>query len=1173
MTDQPAATGRLADQAERDRAANDLDTTYLVEAAAGTGKTTILVDRILSILRAGRAPLREIAAITFTEKAAGELKVRLRQAVERELRQRPTQADTARPQALRDALADLEGMPVSTIHAFCADLIHERPVEAGVEPGFAVADELRSSLILEEAWEAWLAEQMSGDSPAIRRAVESGISFEAGGPRESPVFGLACELIEQRDAAANARVETPWTDAQFAEAVEALREPIAELAEARRRDCRRPESDGCAGQIAEIEGWATFGVQSAECRVQSNLSRADQPFIPQSAIRNPQSVPEFDAIRAWLAGAPAIRAQAGQRGNWSSAAALKAAKAGVARVKEAHAQLSGEAAHRVLCDLVEWLRPFLDRYRQAKERQRALDFTDLLLKARDMLRDSCAARDGFKRHFRFILVDEFQDTDPLQAEIVFFLSERPGEHAADWEAVNLVPGKLFIVGDPKQSIYRFRRADLDLYGKVRQAVARQGDTLQLSVNFRTVPRITVEVNRIFEPLMQGPAGGRFEPKHVELRPQRRDEGTQPCVLVPVPPKLSDGQTLGVEGWRRKESGCIAALIAELVRSGRLIRPFDVAQGGPEHGRRGRAGKPPVRRPVQFRDVAVLYRAATGLDSLEEALRANDVPYQVSGGRYYYARMEFQDLLSTLKAIDNPFDGLSVVGALRSPFFGQSDEDLLRHFGAGGRFNYLAGQPAACRDLAESFGALKELHERRRRDPASAVLASLFEGTRALLIYANKPHGDQRVANLLKLQEIARAMADAEVSSFGQLVRRLSEMESSRQAESESPIAEADENFVQVMSFHKAKGLEFPVVVLAHLANEGERRENVLLDRARGRLHLNLNHRKTRGWDAAMADEGDRAEHEQRRMFYVALTRAADLLVIPAFWSRSPQAGFLKYLGERYWPAAGEKPQVEFVATDRFDLDKRSRDTLRLKPTPSPTLPPEALELARHHEKWKAAVQAQAERLSVGRKILTASGSILRDADPSFAALRAATEGEEAQARSPQLEGRAAALGTLVHQLMETVDFRSPGDLDPLAEAEARGLGLTSADAREAVGLVKRALAHPLIAGRAAKAERLYREVPFAFQSGDTLYEGYADLVFIENGNAVIVDYKTDSVAEHEAAEHAKRYFPQAEVYMRAISAALGKPFSGAQGKPVKEFHFLFIRPGVTVAVAPEGRAS
>ncbi len=137
MTDQPAATRRLADQAERDRATNDLDTTFLVEAAAGTGKTTILVDRILSILRAGRASLREIAAITFTEKAAGELKVRLRQAVERELRQRPTQADTARPQALSDALADLEGMPVNTIHAFCADLIRERPVEAGVEPGFA----------------------------------------------------------------------------------------------------------------------------------------------------------------------------------------------------------------------------------------------------------------------------------------------------------------------------------------------------------------------------------------------------------------------------------------------------------------------------------------------------------------------------------------------------------------------------------------------------------------------------------------------------------------------------------------------------------------------------------------------------------------------------------------------------------------------------------------------------------------------------------------------------------------------------------------------------------------------------------------------------------------------------------------------------------------------------
>ncbi|MGD0999900.1 MAG: UvrD-helicase domain-containing protein [Candidatus Brocadiia bacterium] len=1116
MTDQPAATGRLADQAQRDRATNALDTTFLVEAAAGTGKTTILVDRILSILRAGRASLREIAAITFTEKAAGELKVRLRQAVERELRDRPRQADAARSQALSDALADLEGMSVSTIHAFCADLIHERPVEARVEPGFVVADELRASLILEEAWETWLAEQMSGDSPAVRRAVESGISFEAAGARESPVFSLACELIEQRDAAAAGRVETPWTDAQFAAAAEALREPVAELAEARRRDCRRPETDGCARQIAELEAWIS---------------------------QTPKA--EFDAIREWLADAPAIKAQAGQQGNWSSPAVLKTVKAGVGRAKDAVARLSGEADHRVLCDLAEWLRPFLDRYREAKERRRALDFTDLLLKARDMLRDSRAARDSFKRAFRCILVDEFQDTDPLQTEIVFFLSERPGEHAADWEAVNLVPGKLFIVGDPKQSIYRFRRADLDLYGRVRQAVARQGAMLQLSVNFRTVPWITGEVNRIFEPLMQGPAGDRFEPEHVPLVPQRSDEGTQPSVLVPLPPALPDGEALGVEDWRRKESGCIAVFIAELVGSGRLIR----------------AGKPAVRRPVALRDIAVLYRSATGLDSLEEALRANDVPYQVSGGRYYYARVEFQDLLSALKAIDNPFDGLSVVGALRSPFFGQSDEDLLRHFGAGGTFNYLAGAPEGCRDLAEAFDALRDLHERRRRDPASAVLAHLFESTRALLIYANKPHGEQRVANLLKLQEIARAMAEAEVNSFSALVRRLSEMESSRQAEAESPIAEADENFVQVMTFHKAKGLEFPVVILAHLANEGESRENVLLDRARGRLHLNLNHRKTRGWDAAMADEADRAEYERRRMFYVALTRARDLLVIPAFWSRSPQAGFLKYLGERYAPSAGQKPAVEFVATDSFDLDKRSRDTLRLKPTPAPELPPEAVELAQHHEKWKETVQAEAEQLSAGRKIQTASGSILRNAD--FGMRIDDSDSRAGQSLTAQLEGRAAKLGSLVHQLMETVDFRAPGDLGPLAEAEARGLGLTPADAREAVGLVKRALAHPLIAGRAVKAEQLYREVPFAYMEGDTLYEGYADLVFIENGNAVIVDYKTDSVSEQEAAEHAKRYFPQAEIYMRAISAALGRA--------VKEFHFLFIRPGVAVPVSHAGK--
>jgi len=1146
MTGKPAETKRLADQTDRDRATNDLDTTFLVEAAAGTGKTTILVERILSILRAGRASLRQIAAITFTEKAAGELKIKLRQAVERELRESPQEAGATRPsaagrrsQSLSDALADLDGMSVNTIHAFCADLIRERPVEARVEPGFAVADELGASLILEEAWEAWLAEQMSGDSPAIRRAVESGIPFEAAGDRESPVFRLACELIEQRDAVTDGLVETPWTDAQFAEAVEAVRGQIAELAGARRQNCVKPGADGCAANIDALEEWAALEVRSTEYGVRSgsNGSRAGQPVIPHSAIRTPHSPPSFDAIREWLAAAPPIKVTAGQQGNWSSPAVLKSAKAGCARVKDSIAQISGEVAHRVLHDLVEWLRPFLDRYRQAKERRRALDFTDLLLKARDMLRDNRAARDYFKRAYRFLLVDEFQDTDPLQTEVVFFLSERPGEHADDWESANLVPGKLFIVGDPKQSIYRFRRADLDLYGRVRAAIAREGALLRLSVNFRTVPRITGEVNRIFEPLMTGPVGDRFEPEHVALDPQRRDEGTGPCVLAPLPPTLADGETLKVEEWRRKESGCIAAFIRQLVGSGRTIS----------------AGKSGGRKPMQYRDIGVLYRTTTGLDSLEESLRAHGVPYQVSGGRYYYARMEFQDLLAVLKAIDNPFDGLSVVGALRSPFFGHSDEDLLRHFGAGGKFNYLSNVPEGCRDLAEAFDALKSLHERRRRDPASAVLAQLFESTHALQVYADKPHGEQRVANLLKLQDLARAMAAAEVPSFGALVRWLSEMESSRQAEPESPVAEADENFVQVMTFHKAKGLEFPVVVLAHLGNEGENRDKVLLDRARGRLHLDLSHQKTRGWDAAKEEEEDRAEHEQRRMFYVALTRARDLLVIPAFWSRSPQAGFLKYLSERYAPAAEAKAGIEFVATDSFDLDKRSRDTLRLKPVPTDTLSPEAVESIAHHEKWRTDMKAQAELLSAGRRILTGSGLV----DAAYVQRNATDDGSGSS--------RAKDFGSLVHRLMEIVNLQAPGDLTADAGAEARALALTSRDAHEAVALVQRALAHPLIADRAAKSERLYREVPFAFMEGDALYEGYADMVFIERGNPVIVDYKTDSVTAAEAPEHAKRYAQQADVYLRAISAAIGQP--------VKEFHFLFLRPGIAVPAATSNSLS
>ncbi len=314
-------------------------------------------------------------------------------------------------------------------------------------------------------------------------------------------------------------------------------------------------------------------------------------------------------------------------------------------------------------------------YVDVKTERSLLDFHDLLILARDMLRDSRAAREFFKARFDYLLVDEFQDTDPLQAEIVFFLGERADSFAATWEEVALEYGKLFIVGDPKQSIYRFRRADLDLYGLVRSKIEGSGECLAIRMNFRSDPAIIDEVNAVFAPWMAGPTATRYEPEYIAMEAWREPQSYGPATTLLPPPAGFDLEQSS-ERLAAAEAACLAEHIAELVSTGRT----SVAGNG-------------AHRPIAYRDIAVLYSTTTHLGALENALRARQIPYQVSGGKDLPKRSEIQAVRTVLAAICNPFDTAAVIGALRSAFFGCSDEELLTHRLDGGRFDYVTETPA------------------------------------------------------------------------------------------------------------------------------------------------------------------------------------------------------------------------------------------------------------------------------------------------------------------------------------------------------------------------------------------------------------------------------------------------------------------------------------------------
>ena len=461
----------LVDAAERERIRASLDETLVVEAAAGTGKTSELVARLVNVLAEGRGTVQSVAALTFTEKAAGELKLRLRAGLE-EARER-TEPDSARRARLEDAIAHLEEARVSTIHGFCNDLLHERPVEARVDPGFAVLPEAEAEALYRRAFDGWLAERLEAPPEGLRRALRRR-SFD-GDPIDR-LRRAGWQLVGWRD------FREPWQRRPF-DRDGAIETPVAlvHALAARLATCATP-SDTLFTDL-----WPLRRL-SDDVRTRERVAPRDHDALEAALV---------DLLRERTFKRPRQGNPRNYRGDVTRDEVV-AAHGELLRALE-------EFARDADADLAALLQPALlqtvDRYEELKTRAASLDFVDLLLRARDLVRDRAEVRADLQRRLSHVFVDEFQDTDPLQAEIVLLLSaDDPA--VARWQDVRPAPGKLFIVGDPKQSIYRFRRADVGTYQAVKELLVAGGAArVYLTTSFRATPEIQNLVNAAFAPVM------------------------------------------------------------------------------------------------------------------------------------------------------------------------------------------------------------------------------------------------------------------------------------------------------------------------------------------------------------------------------------------------------------------------------------------------------------------------------------------------------------------------------------------------------------------------------------------------------------------------------------------------------------------------------------------------
>jgi ATP-dependent helicase/nuclease subunit A len=1124
--------------AARARIGEELDATLFVDAGAGAGKTTALVGRVVALVDAG-VPIESIAAITFTEKAAAELRHRLRERL----------ADGASP--ARDAAREgLDHAPIGTLHAFARRLLFEFPVEAGLPPGFDVLDELESQLALDERWED-LQDELLDDATrevAPDLAATELLQLFAWGK----FGGLAGLRSMVEDFQAN------WD----------LVEERVDL-----EPSPRPQPD------------LTAVLAAADAVVATPVPAGDKQEALVEAIA--RGVEELRRAGSGLGTIPALEDlkertakpfRTGNKGNWKAtggAAALDElrqrehalsllAEAALAPCREYRRLVTGAIAGRFVLDGA-----------QARARMGTLEFHDLLVLARRVLTRSPPARRILHDRYRRVLLDEFQDTDPIQLSLAILLTSAPDTPAA---SARPEPGRLFVVGDPKQSIYRFRRADIAVY---LGAAGRIGaDEVALSANFRSTTAVIEWVNGVFSEVIQ--AEPEVQPAYRPLDVAR--VGATAHGTVTVLGADAHEEPLSADELRWCEARDIAAAVATALRDGWAV---DDGHGGV--------------RPCRPGDVAILLPARTSLPMLERSLAELDVPYRAENASVVYLAPEIRHVMLALQAAADPTDELALVAALRSPLYGCSDVDLYDWKVAGGRWNLFAPPPGprAGGTVADGIAHLRTIAERSGRlGPADLVDAVVVE-RRVLEAALCGPDARDVWRRVRYVVDQARAWTDAGGRGLRRYLR-WTRFQASEGRASDTILPERDHDAVRVMTVHAAKGLEFPITVVGGLTtlNRGRRSMSVVWPPGT----WTLAERDNPLFESFQPLDEQMGDAERRRLLYVACTRAVDHLVVSLHrkperesddhgtrkWSSASVLAAAGAFGHGAVPFAGSatplpravEAALELPWADHAEWSRERARAVRSASARSttsatrlagsmPVAPGQPASAPDRADSVGVAVHAPpagADPLGVpvngpadgvdplgvavadgadGAEPLGPAVAMADDSDLLGLAVDAGLAKEPVDLDLPPWQrGRyGTAIGRAVHAVLQDADLADGHDVEHLAAAHAAAEGIFGLESTVA-GLSRSALAAPIVGAVAAGAEH-WRELFVVAELGDKVLEGYIDLLVRTPEGLVIVDYKTDQFGDDVSrVERLARYRFQLAAYGLALGQVLDEPVVG-----------------------------
>ena len=1050
-----------------------------VDAGAGSGKTSVLIDRIVHLIERGLAPLDDIVAITFTEKAAAEMKIRLRKA----FRDKAPRSDAAVMSHWRDMERRVETSRIATIHSFCASLLREHALRVGLDPDFTVLAEAEATLLrAESVTDAVHALLERGDEATMRAATEFGAQR---------LIGLLGYLLNKRGLIDRIRADHPLDDPEAL--VLHWRRLVAQSCEARLAAAAKdPEIRRLRERLSSLGGLCRKRGDAREAARQQALAAVEH-------IMNARGASEIQSL---LAEVDAISLRGGSKKNWDPEEAFDALKVAVEDLRAAaqkyapiHFDEAAEAcAARLTCDVFSTFEKVSDAYRKAKNALSGRDFDDLLSMAVEMLRENEDIRARTARGIKFLLIDEFQDTDATQLEIARLLIEHSEGPA------------LFVVGDAKQSIYDFRGAEVEVFQEARTGA---NEVIPLARNFRTVPEVLNFVNDFFRTsgLLRS-----VEPDYVPLETHRAASDGRRIEFV-IPEKIEDASA---DDYRSEEARLIAWRLDEMCRGAGRLNVYD------NHSERA--------RPAEFGDVALLFRSMSSVYLYEEALRNRGIPYNVVAGAGFYERQEVTDLRNLLTVLVDPHDEMALLGFLRGPMAGLSDESLVRLCRKTSLVNAMCGKHApedfpqsdrlaAARELIDDLRAHSEM-------PLSAFLRYVLDRTGCEAIALTQFLGVQKAYNVRKIADLADDFArtkPAKLAAFVQYLDQIAGKEEIR--EGDAALQPQGSGAVTLMTIHKSKGLEFPIVVVPDLSRErkGPDLRDVAVHATLGMAARPTDDRGEKMKPAiheainAAAKEKDAAEHA--RVLYVAMTRARDWLLLGG--SPEPAKGSWLSTIESLYGLSSRQHGAELSAAGwRATVLRKAPPHVRVELSKVADADIDYASLAARVE--PISEDGRTRRVFSVSELLDVLGGEY-DADETGAV--------PGTAHDPLLRG------TLVHRMFEIWPFDEAAvDFEALIQLflprECPVLKVRGQMASYLRAAAERFIQSEMYE-RIKSSKSVENEKPFLLRIGDALVSGIIDVI-LDDGT--LIDYKTGRPRE----EKRERYEWQLRLYAAAMRTLLGK---------------------------------